>query len=62
MPETPQCSSECGLAFGIEVGSRFVEQQQAATCQQGLRDGDSLPLPAGKQRTALTDLGVEFVR
>ena len=47
------------LAFGVERGGRFVEQQQRRIAQQRAGNGDALALPAGQARAAFAHEGVE---
>src|SRR6476661_4158069 len=48
------------LGFGIEAGSRFIENQDARIGKNRARDGDTLLLPAGKFDAALADQRVVF--
>ena len=50
------------LGFGVERGGRLVEDQDRRVLQDRARDGDALALPAGEQRAALADHGVEALR
>ena len=47
------------LAFGVERGGRFVEQQQGRVAQQRAGDRDALALPARQARSAFAHEGVE---
>ena len=49
------------LVAGVQRGRRLVQQQQRRSAQQGPRDGQALPLPAGQQDAVVADLGVEPV-
>ena len=50
------------LAFRIQGGGRFVQDQNAGVLQNGPGDGDALALTAGKLAAALADLGFVAVR
>ena len=50
------------ITLFIEIGIRLVEHQQPRLAVQRARQRDALPLSAGKQATALADLGVVAVR
>src|ERR1700733_10627434 len=50
------------LGDGIEVSSRFVEQQQWGVLQVGAGDGNALGLAAGQAVAALTDRRVQAGR
>ena len=49
------------LAFRVERGGRFVEQQQRRVAQQRAGDGDALALAARQPRAAFAHEGVEPV-
>ena len=50
-----------GFGFGIEAGSRFVENQDARVGQDGAGDRKPLPLPARELHAALAHDGVVAV-
>ena len=50
------------LAFRVERGGRFVEQQQRRIAQQRAGDGDALALPARQPRAAFAHECIEAVR
>src|SRR5262245_50798963 len=43
----------------IERARRLVEQQDRGVLEKGARDGDTLALPAGKLRAAISDHSIE---
>ena len=47
------------LAFGVERGGRFVEQQQGRVAQQRAGDRDALALPAREARSAFAHESIE---
>ena len=49
------------VAFGVEVGARLVEHDEARTAEHGARERDPLAIAAGEDRAALADLGVVAV-
>ena len=50
------------LAFGIERGGGFVEQQQRRIAQDRARDRDALALAARQRHAALAELRLESAR
>src|SRR5207244_751354 len=50
------------LAFGIERGGRFIEQEERRLAQDRPGNGDTLPLPAGKRNAALAKWRIELLR
>ena len=51
-----------GLAVGIERAGRLVENEDARIEDQGARDRQALPLPAGQVGRAFVDIGVVAAR
>src|SRR5207237_6634522 len=49
------------FALAVEARSRFIENQNFRLSQNRSRDGDALPLPAGKLDPALADDRVVFL-
>ncbi len=43
------------FGFGVKRGSRLIEQDDRRVLDQGARDGDALPLAAGKLQAMLAD-------
>ncbi len=46
------------VAFGVEIRARLVEHDQVGLAEDGPRQGDPLPVAAGKRRAAFADLGL----
>ena len=42
------------FAFGIQIGSRFVQNEDLRVCQQSSRNGNTLALPAGELHAAFS--------
>ncbi len=45
------------FGFTVQRGGRFIQQQDRRVLQEGARDGDALPLPAGDLDSAIADHG-----
>ena len=50
------------LGLGVERGGGLVEDEDGRVLEQGARDGDALPLPAGEPAPPLADHGVVAAR
>ena len=61
MHQFAQALLDEGLAFGVQVGSRFIQDDDLGVGQYGAGDGDALPLPAGKLDAPLADQRIQAV-
>src|SRR6185437_13186337 len=53
--ELEHAIGERGIAFGIEVGARFVENDEAGHAEDGARQADALEIAARKDGAAIAD-------